>query len=47
MTMQHQIKHIRYKSYNNHFTWKFCTIHPRYWKLLHCIAHTHRMCMHT
>jgi hypothetical protein len=40
-----QTKYIRHKSCNNHFTWNFCTIHPRhrnYFTVLHIhIAPTH------
>jgi hypothetical protein len=45
-----QTKYIRHKSCNNHFTWNFCTIHPRHWNyfiVLHIhIAHA-CMCTHT
>jgi len=37
----------RYKSCNNHFTWNFCTIHPRCWNYF-TVLHIHiaRACTH-
>jgi len=42
-----QTKYIRHKSCNNHFTWNFCTIHPRHWNYF-IVLHIHiaRACMH-